>query len=270
MLETPDLSWFDLRKYDGLAELDLIGWQRQIEIRSFLLFALGQLDIDPRYGKYIKLWLDDIKIMPVLSLYQANENTHYVTKPKGQSSLHTTTAWEFWMEAGDKGDDDQFSEVWSFCRMENCNTTDDKQRKIINTPMSELYKNISIDCCGHEHITLDLTATDEQLINDFKVWLSEQRAATKEQPTKNNLTDKCMKSWVKNRLLPYIDLVIINGFEKLGLTQVTIANLIHSDDVNVDVVDKTKRTTRPKAMQLFTETINEQLMMQINCMAIKD
>jgi len=45
LLETPDLSWFDLRKYDGLAELDLVGWQRLIEIRVQLLSYLDERNI---------------------------------------------------------------------------------------------------------------------------------------------------------------------------------------------------------------------------------
>jgi len=121
-------------------------------------------------------------------------------------------------------------------------------------------------------ITADLSTTDEQLLIDFKVWLREQRkvSGADAKTTRRNFTDRDMQRWVKDRLLPYIDLAIFNDYYRLELTQVDIANHIHSDDVKTDVVDKTRRTTRPKALKLFTSQIARQLEIQISCMAVKD
>ena len=35
-----DSSWFDLRNYDKLKDLDLLGWHRQISIRNWIEFEL--------------------------------------------------------------------------------------------------------------------------------------------------------------------------------------------------------------------------------------
>ncbi|MDD5227740.1 MAG: hypothetical protein PHN45_10615 [Methylococcales bacterium] len=36
MAEELDVSWFDLSKYDALAELDLVGWRDLLEVRNFI------------------------------------------------------------------------------------------------------------------------------------------------------------------------------------------------------------------------------------------
>jgi hypothetical protein len=253
LLETPDISWFDLRKYDGLSELDLIGWFDQIHIRTLLLEAI---DINQ---DFIIETVGRIKESPILS-------SAFKNRDLGLSTITSTTAYEHWVITSDT----RFDNVWDCCRLKYSNHATEVHRELSEASALTLHKSINLDSSQMTHITANLLATDEQLINDFKVWLSEQRTATQAKPTKNNFTDSTMKGWVKDRLLPYIDLVIFNDYYRLGLTQVDIANHIHSDDVKADVVDKTRRTTRPKALKLFTYDIVEQLYIQISCMAVKD
>ncbi len=257
LLETPDLSWFDLRKYDGLAELDLVGWFEQISTRVWLL---EEIDISQ---DFIIETVGRIKENPILSDDLDNPFTGY---PAGLKTITSTTVYEHWYITSDT----RFDNIWDCCRLKYSRHATEVHKELSEASALTLHKSINLDSSQMTHITANLSATDEQLINDFKAWLSEQRTATQAKPTKNNFTVSTMKGWVKDRLLPYIDLVIFNDYYRLGLTQVDIANHIHSDDVKADVVDKTRRTTRPKALKLFTYDIADQLHIQISCMAVKD
>ena len=101
--------------------------------------------------------------------------------------------------------------IWDSCRLKNEGNSTEVQQKLSHTPISVLYKSIGVDL-GMEYISVGLSASDEQLKNDFSKWLSEQRELVVAKPAKNNFTDSKMESWVKDRLLPYIDLVIIPEF----------------------------------------------------------
>ncbi len=267
MLETPDISWFDLRKYDGLSELDLISWHRQIHTRAVLM---GYAD-DKLIIKSLKAWTDAIKTSPIIDYrcldeYKFLEDT-LITRPRSQVSVYDTTMFEHLLANSDKP---------SYGDISDGSVLKDKfgKIKVRKKPLDNLIAN-SCDVMNEtarkkKHITVNLSAPDEQVISDFKAWLSEQRSVTELKPAKKNITNNNMRDWIKDRLLPYIDLVIINAVDGLGLTQVAIANLVHSDNVNVDAVDRTRRTTKPKALKLFTYDIVEQLGIQISCMAVKD
>ena len=270
MLKNPDISWFDLRKYDKLNEIDLFDWYEQIKIRTYLLEYANRLNtyIDEHEQAYIDGLLNLIKINPIFVTLRPNDSHKYFfgTYPRGYVSVDDTRAYEFYYVI----DDDRFNNIWNSCREMGCFDVAEEHVSIANTPMSEVYDSIGTFYDGIKYITVDLRSSDEQVIGDFKKWLSKKREVADLKPTKNNFTELNINCWVKDRLLPYIDLFIINEFENLGLTQVAIANLVHSDDVNVDAVDRTRRTTKPKAIKLFTNNVVQQLKIQLECMELKN
>ncbi len=261
-----DTSWFDLKKYNGLNELDLIGWHRQIQIRSWLL--------DHGFDK-LEFWLDRIKKNPILKNYIPNEGDpkyffDLVVTPKGKSTVNTTTVMEHWRATNDWYFSNGLSHIGKLCDLsiKGCNITKEQQKQI-DTPLSSLYASIGSDNGEDENVTIDLAATDEQITKDFCKWLSEYRKLNNHKFTKNNFTDKDFKEWIQWRLLPYIDLVIISRFEGKQITQAKTANLIYSDaSIDTDIVDRLRRTTKPKAMRLFSLVTLEELEAQIKCMAL--
>ena len=81
--------------------------------------------------------------------------------------------------------------------------------------------------------------------------------------SKKNFTDKNLSDWMQWRLLPYIDLMLAAAIEKKEITQPKMARLIFNDEYEVDIVDRLRRTTKPKAEWLIKEetllAINAQL-----------
>jgi hypothetical protein len=263
-----DTSWFDLKKYENLIDLDLIGWHRQIQIRSFLLWAMS----DPDYKDLIPLHkATAIKENPILKPYIPDEEdaerfNYLIVKPKGRSVVNDTTALEHWQSAND----DRFSHIWDICKLDNEGLVTEEQAELISIPMSALYKSFEIDTGDIEGVTIDLTATDEQITKDFSEWLSNYRKNSTRKASKRNFTDKDFKNWIQWRLLPYVDLIIISKIEGVSITQAKAANLIYSDaSMDTDIVDRLRKTTKPKASILFTEETEQALEAQIKCMALE-
>jgi len=68
-----------------------------------------------------------------------------------------------------------------------------------------------------------------------------------------NFTNKNLAEWNKWRLLPYIDLMLVAKANRAEITQNKIARLIFDDELEVDIVDRLRRTTKPKAEWLIRE-----------------
>lgn len=275
MSKKPDTSWFDLSKYDGLSELDLIGWHRQIEIRAYLLRCFNFEDQHETREEYIRecdfisYLLNRIKTNPIFNNPTKISDDFDILEHRGWLSVFTTSANEHYLMASDK----RFNDVWDACKLKNSfkNITDE-QEKLINTPMSTLYKSINSTMNGIEHITVNLSASDEQLKKDFDKWLIERRKAEDLQPTiKKIFSDKNMKGWIKHRSLPYIDLTIIDHFFNLRLFKNQKASLIYSDNYTVYLPDRLKRDPKiKKVYELFSETTVNQLWAQIVSMQPKN
>lgn len=268
MLKKTDISWFDLRKYDKLNEVDLIGWHRQIQIRTYLL----NHEDYPEYP-YAGMWIDRIKINPIFSSFIPDDEDdsfeHLITRPLGKAVLYNTTLFEHLLKTNDKPNSD---DIRGECILKNKKGVPQKRRiKIPDIPMSALQNSIKTKYDEKRYITIDLNASDQQLLNEFNKWLRKQRVvADYPKYKKNTFTDLVMKDWVKSRLLPYIDLVIINDFEKLRILKVKIAKLLENDDdFNGGIYDKTRRTIKTKAMNLFTDKIVQQMESQIASMPIR-
>lgn len=264
-----DTNWFNLNNYQGLSELDLFGWERQISVRSwvhFLLFSTetkkereialsseSMKEFLARYDDSALRWTERIKANPILEPYKYHEwhkwRESSLKYPFNTFSVMSTTAIWCWYS----GRDDRFNDVWDCCELENTSDVTEEQQALIETPYNLLCKNRGINTENLTNVSIDLAATDEQIKQDFCHWLSEYRKAIGYESNKKNFSDKNLAEWVQWRLLPYLDLLFVAAIEEKTLTQPKMARLIFSDEYDVDIVDRLRRTTKPKAEWLMRE-----------------
>ena len=259
MLETPDISWFDLRKYDGLSELDLIGWHEQIKSRISLMEYISD-DNTGSMGEsaqsYIKTVADSIKINPI---FESSIPPH---EYQSTASVTDTSALNYWSAASD--------EVREIIKQKLDFGDLDDLYEMGDTPISELT-NDGKEFRLYEMVSVDLEASDAQLRLDFDKWLLEQRRKNDtgkeikdKYSTKKNFTDADFARWVKDLSLQIFDLYAISKFEGKELSKVNIANLLSKGkDFDVTILEKINKTLFKNAMQLITRKVEQQLSYQI-------
>ncbi len=258
MAEELDVSWFDLSNYDELASMDLSGWHTQIDVRNFisrLILKKSERDVLSIMKGLQKnpIWLFDNEVLGELmeryhslSVYQFNTY-----------SVFSTPAYLRWISRTSA--DESLQDIWNLCEEYDENEEYDAELDAaIYTPYDFIcHQKVGVSVIPHANLTIDLTATDEQILSDFQHWLTEYRKATGYESNKNNFTDKDLNYWHELRLLPYIDLTLSAAIEGKKITQAKIANLIFSDYQHIDTVDKLRRTTKPKAEWLLrNETVS--------------
>lgn len=253
MAEELDTSWFDINKYEKLSSLDLWGWHTQISIRNEIR----------RNKEAAAKWLERIKINPIIDDDDDDDDCevegegedweveHDSRFPFNTDSVMSTPALFIWNDA----QDDRLNDVWACCKLQDTYTgVTAKQEALITTPYDLLNKERGIDGMGLTNVHVDLTASDAQIMSDFRHWLTEYRKVAGYESNKKNFTDKNLSEWVQWRLLPYIDLTLVAAIEEKEITQATAAWLIFGNDANkVDIVDRLRRTTKPKAEWLFSD-----------------
>jgi hypothetical protein len=268
MSEELDVSWFDLEKYDFLAELDLSDWLYYIEIRKDL-FDFISVKKEPWVTWKTKL--DEKLILQIQTDPSIRyKNGHIASNsadirsgsfylPFNTYSVFSTSAFSMWTDRN-RGND-VLQEVWNQCKhFDECfdiqNITSEKYAPIF-TPY-DFFSGDAKSKLGdatESHIAnvkIDLTATNEQIIGDFKHWLTEYRKATGYESEKKNFTDKDLLKWRTLKLLPYIDLMLSKKIECKEITQTAIADLIFADVDFPGAVESLRKTTRPKAQWLLS------------------
>ena len=203
-----DISWFNLKNYEGLSGLDLSSWHWQLEIRR-LLNDLSSLSSDKEWLKDegVLHWIDCIKNNPILdddNSYWGRWRESYSAYPFNTYSVYSTPALYAY----------GFRETPGLVDFVTSRKVCDaiEQGIPIYTPYDFVNgeSGVGVD---FTNVTVDLTATDDRIKQDFSHWLTEYRKATgytfkKEIPAlKNKLAIELnIKDWIKFRLLPYIDL----------------------------------------------------------------
>ncbi len=254
-----DTSWFDLKKYEGLKDLDLQGWLNQIRVRIWA----RALNEDSRFSRLIK----NTPIVQEICSLDVDAQKY----PFNTNSVKSIPAKDIWFHTSVSNS--PLNEVWRYCEKDRFKKSLTKeQNDLIEMPLNLLFRQMlprafffNANGCDN-YVSVDLTATDEQIMNDFKIWLTEYRkfadypALQKKDSTKplKEIGEKEFKQWRENRILPYLDLTIIEKCENKTLRKETLFKLIFPDDKScLNPEEKLKKTVKPLANWfLSSETIS--------------
>ena len=280
-------KWFDLKNYDGLSGLDLLGWHRQISIRNLINHILfSEIAEETRdlltpeewaerinNSKILKL-IERIKHNPIiescdeyegfevkeLSCLEYPFDTHSV-KSTPASSMHFL------------GTDELLSDVWNCCDilMEEMIVTSE-QAKLMETPYDLLCKdrgnNKGYTCIveteGYAHLTVDLSVTNAKIREDFKHWLTEYKKTIKYESTKTIFAKNDLSRWVDQRLLPCFDLVLIAKIEDKWLTIDKLAEYLFEDNPDEGSDEKVRITRKTNAEELMQDETLFAIQTQLN------
>lgn len=249
-----DTSWFDLKNYDKLNMLDLHEWYGQISFREYLL----------HHNNANKSQSECIKKNPIIV---TDEDRYYDGRGRpikysfNTSSVESMSAYDLWENVMIQAN--ELHDVWKCCGSVLCRDATDEQKKLAYTPWDLVAKERNVDSAVFNIVGVDLGASDEQIMNDFRHWLTEYRKFTGYESPKKNFTDKDLSEWVAYRVIPYIDLKIIANFEGKTIKQAKMARLIFPDEYDIDITERLRRTTKPKADWLFSGSTITAILAQI-------
>ena len=103
------------------------------------------------------------------------------------------------------------------------------------------------------HITVNLRNNDEDIINSFKEWLQNTRQKT-DIIRSNRISDKELTKLSQFKILAYIDLFLWMKITDIRLTQYQIANLLYPNEFDIDIKERLKACTIPRATMVLNSS----------------
>ena len=272
-----DTSWFDLKNYDKLNELYLLGWITQISLRN-LVYKFEDAARD--YQKAIKYnpvhtvnamtwegWFAAKRYQDILRIDPSAIDTYEKDTNNGFIDLGD------WRNNGSKLPMNTYSvrgtPLLSHHHLANDNRIDNSwigDESKTGFTADIIYKKQNIDKYGDKttHVTVDLAANDNQIMQDFRHWLTEHRKATSNQIIKKDFTQSDFDRWIRIGVIPYLDLSIIAKSEGRKITTTQLAHLIFPDEYDVGTTGRITDTTKPEAMRIIKDEVREALIAQLD------
>lgn len=126
--------------------------------------------------------------------------------------------------------------------------------EILYRSLDDLCREREVGMSVEQVIYVDMYATDEQLIGDFKKWLKRKRLETGGELSKKNFTDKDFADWANYKVLAYIDLEILCSHLNKRASLATIGDLLFPND-DVDRAERVRKVVQPLARKLMNPVI---------------
>lgn len=268
-------AWFDLKKYDGLESLDLVGWGRQITIRAFMHWMItthlptmkGTLTEPAQHQALVEQnqdvanWINQFTDNPIVPIYQddaklATWHARNERKPYDAYTVWSMNAAHAYYVALDIHEGTRspyWGELLTALRAADVGKATPEQNELTDTPIDLIYKQQGISGEGLCNVLVDLAATDEQITADFAHWLKHFRKEMAIDAPAQNLTTKDFRTWIDARVLPYIDLHLWSLLYRRQITQNVFGQALFPDELDADTTERIRRTTRPKAERMLRE-----------------
>lgn len=274
MKKNPHTKWFNLANYKDFEEMSTADWIWQLEARATYRELLHK---DPKLvNKQFNILSSlekTLSISGVIPNYsdcsglQDMENESILAAqlaryPFSTASVDSLKSYEVWSIM----ENDQLKRVWDEC----CNEQDfgwGDPNGIGNKPIDfHIKQDECLDSVRMAHVTINLAATDKQIQNDFKHWLTHYRKEMN-YPSETKLfnqTKEKLAYLVKYKVIPYLDLLLVAKIQGKKITYNELGHLLFPDEPTyVDTKDRVEKVTKRLADQITRNELHKTLSTQL-------
>jgi hypothetical protein len=233
---------FNLKKYEKSNELSIVDWFNELSARNDSLALFDELDDSDMCSAIRNSFLSSLPYLRPLGPKRSFRPTQL------SSAIEDLKLFEINTQLNEKLEREQLISIlsgdWQAVRLQPIRFS----RDYTVLAMDRRYPDKRLPA-----ITVDLRASDEDLILEFKNWLYEKRKSQKDIGFREKMFgEKEFSDWIKNRILPYLDLTIIAKAKGIKITNALMGNLLFPDDIEVDVAEKVRKTVKPMAKKVMS------------------
>jgi hypothetical protein len=110
-------------------------------------------------------------------------------------------------------------------------------------------------------ITVDLKASDHDIVSGFRKWLAEKREAQKDINFRTKtFSEKEIEGWIRNGVLPYLDLKLLEKVFESDITNVMMGDLLFPHEFGAaDTTERVRKVVQPLAKKVQGEVFLDAL-----------
>lgn len=269
------MSFFTLENYERFREMPLMGWHRELDIRARLLAVQNSGPLR-NYLKKENL-IDEAELYISQTIEKIKVGFKFAEEPNYRGSLFLVNGNDFVnLHLINKIGESSYSSVYPLSYQQDRNKVEneklEKIKRTVNWAKDKLRKESHVsftlplgieledyfkESNREAHLIVDLNSSDEQILSDFKYMLETYRDQYKKMYSKlylkKSFSSNEIKKWFRFGVIPFIDLKLLERYERIHITNHQIGNLIYSNEDGIDFTERVRKVTKPLASCLLTE-----------------
>ncbi len=141
-------------------------------------------------------------------------------------------------------------------------------KKEIETEISNHPEKSRTSICdiieGHSStVMVNLDASDDQIINDFRKWLADKREKQESRPPKKMITSEQTAKWRTYEILAYLDLTLWARANNKKITNELMGSTLFPN-IDVNKAERIRKVVEPMALELMRPSFFFALISQIS------
>lgn len=142
---------------------------------------------------------------------------------------------------------------------------DDKWRHAyekLDVPAWKMMGDLGLDTSGEVQVKVDLFASEEKLIDDFRDWIRVTRKSLNIPNRQRRFTKKDFDRWHQNRILAYLDITFGAGVKNWSITNQALGVMLFPDEYDVNLAERIRKVVAPMASEASSPAYLEAMFSQ--------
>jgi len=246
---------FCLENYEAIKDFKIQDWVGNLDMRSLRrsMFAMGEY-----YKSELVKSADYILGKPVFQLgvdYATGVGLSkmvYRRQVRDQSVLDALSGHEWFDGERLKKWTDAYLDLYK-TRAPDDDSDKELYKSIHEKSMWSAFMEEGISDSGEVNVTVNLHASEAQLVDDFRQWLTEIKEARSLAHQRKRLNQMDFEDWDRFKVLAYLDLTfwaLVNDYE---ITNQVLGLALFPSEFEIALADRVRKVVSPLAHKLVTE-----------------
>lgn len=241
---------FCLKNYEATKDFGIADWLANLEFRALRMNTIDDFSSAKGSAKYIlENSLLPFNVCEVFLSMGLSKDIRS-SQIKAQSVEDALSVYYFF------NDDDRLKKYTdaflSTVKKDNENVLDAAYSLLSETPMWKAVHESGVNIDGEVDITVNLQASEEQLVGDFIAWI---RSAKKElgiEVPKSKISDQELNNLSSFNVLPYLDLVYWAKTQGFDISNQVIGLALFPDEYEIVLSERVRKVVAPLARKVVS------------------
>ncbi|WP_322019312.1 DUF6387 family protein [Paraburkholderia tropica] len=259
---------FALEKYDACASFSIADWHNNLMQRA--LRRNTAADYRDHHIDELKRAANDCLQNPIFPARELQEGDGF-EKNVFRSQIRDQTAFELLTGGSTLAADDERARAYrdAFTVMDREMHGEAKYDQeashayeTLDVPAWTMLNDIGINMSGAVTVNVDLFASDDKLVDDFKAWLRVTRRALNIPSIQRRFTRADFDRWQQNKVLAFLDLSFWADINGLRLTNQILGVALFPEEYTIALADRIRKVVAPLALAASSPVYIEALLSQ--------
>jgi hypothetical protein len=240
---------FSIKNYDATAEFGLLDWLVNLEFRALRWNTFRITSVEERRVGSSYLFKNALLPEPVCAAYAKSGLTKTVhTSQIRDQSVYDALSARHYFEA------DSRLNKYTKLFLETCEDSFEKDgyNILVSTSMYKALDEGKIDVDGEAVVVVNLQASEEQLIEDFRSWVRSTKKTMAIEVPRKAITSAELGEFSRFKVLAHLDLTFWAATEGIEISNQALGLALFPNEYDIVLSERVRKVVAPLARRLTT------------------